>query len=202
MKPRHLLMSTGLLLTGGLLMFGDHDVAADLAQPMAREKPALGPTQAMPAPTLSAEPDRVADKAGAVNPASGDRGDKADAARDPLLVLLDRAAMLDATHAGRRSEQMFSAHSWAPPAPVKPVAVAATAPAVPRAPPLPFSYIGKQSNGGAVEIFLAQGEKTLVVHEGSLIDGAYRVDAIGPVEVLFTYLPLNQIQQLAIRGTD
>ena len=196
MKPRHLLLLAGLLLTGGLLMFGDRNAGADLAQPVARGAPGQGSSMPPPAPTpaVAAKPEAGLITAAAPNPS--------DAPQASLVTLLDRAAILDATRAGRRSEQMFAAQSWAPPAPVKAITAAPTTPPVPQAPPLPFSYVGKQSRGGPVEVFLAQGDKTHVVQEGSLIDGAYRVDAIGPTGVRLTYLPLNQTQQLAIRGSD
>ena len=66
------------------------------------------------------------------------------------------------------------------------------------APPLPFIYLGKVAADGAWEVFLARGDKTYIVRDNTVIDGAYRVEAIAPPVMTLTYLPLNQVQQLNI----
>jgi hypothetical protein len=77
--------------------------------------------------------------------------------------------------------------------------------APPRAPPppaqaprLPFTYFGKAVEDGKVTVFLARGENTYVVREGSTLDGAYRVDRADERVVVFTYLPLGMRQELSL----
>ena len=72
----------------------------------------------------------------------------------------------------------------------------------PTAPPLPFTYLGKAVGEGAWEVYLARGDKTYIVHPKEVVDGVYRVDAIAPPTITFTYLPLNQVQQLNIGVFD
>jgi hypothetical protein len=70
------------------------------------------------------------------------------------------------------------------------------------APPLPFNYFGKAVQDGAWEVYLARGDKTYVVRNSTVIDGAYRVDRIAPPLLTVTYLPLNQVQQINIGAID
>ncbi|MET0855151.1 MAG: hypothetical protein ABWY27_00260 [Telluria sp.] len=72
----------------------------------------------------------------------------------------------------------------------------------PTAPPLPFTFLGKAVEKGEWEVFLARGAETLIVRNKTVIDGVYRVDAIAPPAMTFTYLPMNQVQQLNIGVRD
>jgi hypothetical protein len=47
-------------------------------------------------------------------------------------------------------------------------------------------------------VYLARGEQTFIVREGSALDGLYRVDRIAPPSLALTYLPLGQSQTLPI----
>jgi hypothetical protein len=67
---------------------------------------------------------------------------------------------------------------------------------------LPFTYLGKAVGEGAWEVYLARGDKTYIVRTKTVVDGIYRVDAIAPPTLTFTYLPLNQVQQLNIGVFD
>jgi len=78
---------------------------------------------------------------------------------------------------------------------------AVSAPAVPATPPLPFTYLGKKYESGKWEIFLAIGEKTYFVREGSVIDNTYVVNAIKPPTMTLTFLPQKEMQTLSI-GAD
>jgi hypothetical protein len=80
-------------------------------------------------------------------------------------------------------------------------ATAASAPP-PIAPPLPFVVFGKRFDGSAWEVFLGQGERTLIVREGTVIDAQYRVESIKPPSLVVTYLPLSQQQSLAVGGAE
>lgn len=89
--------------------------------------------------------------------------------------------------------------SSSPPAPKPPP----SAPALPpQAPPLPFTFLGKRSDGTQWQVFLGRGDQTLIVQEGSTIEGAYRIDAVKPPTLTMTYLPLAQTQTLTIGGVD
>lgn len=68
----------------------------------------------------------------------------------------------------------------------------------PTAPPLPFTYMGKLMSGGDLAVFLVQGERNLIVHEGDTIDSLYRVERIAEGDITLLFLPLNQRQTLVI----
>ncbi|HMA48445.1 MAG TPA: hypothetical protein VKP60_01765 [Magnetospirillaceae bacterium] len=76
-----------------------------------------------------------------------------------------------------------------------------SAPVLPATPPLPFTYLGKKFENGRWEIFLALGERTYFVREGSVIDGTYVVNAIKPPSMILTFLPQKEMQTLTI-GAD
>ena len=85
--------------------------------------------------------------------------------------------------------------------PAAPGAAAAPVPVVappPSAPVLPFTYMGKLLSGGDLAVFLTQGERNLVVHEGDTIDALYRVEHIAEGAITLVYLPLDQRQTLII----
>ena len=81
-------------------------------------------------------------------------------------------------------------------APGAAAALAAAPP--PSAPLLPFTYMGKLLTGGDLAVFLVQGERNLVVHEGDTIDALYRVEHIAEGAITLVYLPLDQRQTLII----
>jgi len=88
-----------------------------------------------------------------------------------------------------------------PPPPPAPVVTAPVAPPKPVAPPLPFTYMGSYTpNGSPAVFFLTSGEKVYDVHLGDTIDNTYSVDAFNNGQLVFTYKPLNQQQQLSTGG--
>ncbi|MDC7707925.1 hypothetical protein [Vogesella indigofera] len=90
---------------------------------------------------------------------------------------------------------LFPVQSWyVPPPPPKP--------APPKPPPLPFTYLGKAVDDGQVSVFVAQGDRNLVVKTGDVIDGVYRADSILPPVMTFTYLPLQMQQTLEIGAAN
>jgi hypothetical protein len=115
-----------------------------------------------------------------------------------LLQVAHRVA--DATASG----SLFAAHSWYVPPPPPPPAPVVTAPVVPPkpvAPPLPFSYMGSYTpNGSPAVFFLTNGEKVYDVHLGDTIDNTYTIDSFNNGQLVFTYKPLNQQQQLSTGG--
>jgi hypothetical protein len=94
----------------------------------------------------------------------------------------------------------FEVRSWEPPAP--PRKEPPPHPPPPQAPPLPYTYVGKIMDGGQVIVFLAKQDRNYMVKEGETLDGIYRIDDINAGTMLFTYLPLNQQQILAIGAAN
>jgi len=90
---------------------------------------------------------------------------------------------------------LFAVRSWRPPEPPPSVAVQAPPPS---APPLPYRYVGRMEEGGAVVVFLAEGAadaRPRLVRQGDQWPN-YRVDEITPQGMRLTYLPLNETQRL------
>lgn len=69
-------------------------------------------------------------------------------------------------------------------------------PPAPVAPPLPFRYSGMLEDGGPPAVFLSQRDELRAVRAGDVLDGRYRVTAVGRGRVDFIYLPLNAPQSL------
>lgn len=101
----------------------------------------------------------------------------------------------------------FATRSWRKPAakaaakaPVAAALPAAPAPAAPppSAPPLPFTYLGRLLSEEANAVFLTQGERNLIVHEGEVIESTYRVDKVTATRLTLTHLPSGVQQHLAI----
>ena len=84
----------------------------------------------------------------------------------------------------------FAARNFAPRQEPRPVQEAK-----PTAPPLPFKYFGKLTEGGKTETFVMQGDDLISIAAGQKI-GEYRVDQISEASIAFTYLPLKTKQTL------
>lgn len=87
---------------------------------------------------------------------------------------------------------LFPRQSWTPP----PVAV----PEKPVAPPLPFSYGGRYTEGSKVFVFLNEGTLVHTARQGDTVKESYRVDEIGDQAITLTYLPLGLKQTLPAGG--
>ena len=169
MTPRHYLLLAGVLGAGALLLFGERQPVAEVAEAVERA--------VAPARHSAARP---------------------EAAQPAILALLPRSEVAGEdgdTFGG--ADGVFQSQNWTPPPP-KMVAVAAPPPPPPMAPPLPFVYLGKAAADGAWEVFLSRADKTYIVRANTVIDGAYKVVAIAPPMMTINYLPLNQVQQLNI----
>ena len=173
MKLRHGLLAAGLLVTAALAFFDDKTTDGGVAEPVAR------------------------DRTRAVALAASSRSAASAAQAAPvILALLPRGSPMAPTlDALAEDALLFRSRSWSPP-PVPPPAEPVKPPA---APTLPFTYIGKAAmENGQWQVFLASGDRTLVVHATQIVDEHYRIDAIVPPLLTMTYLPLKQIQQLNI----
>ena len=93
----------------------------------------------------------------------------------------------------------FEPRSWEPPPPPP---QKAPPPPPPQAPPLPYTYVGKIMEGSQVTVFLTKQDRNYVVKKGETVDGTYRVDDISSGTMVFTYLPLDQQQILAIGAAN
>ena len=117
---------------------------------------------------------------------------------------------LKRTPGSEASTDVFNRKSFAPappPRPAKPIAqpgaaVAAAPPPPPPPPPVPFSYMGRLAEGGKNLVFLAMGDRNLVVKAGDIIDNTYRVDEIGASALVLTYLPQNVRQSMPIGASQ
>jgi len=78
------------------------------------------------------------------------------------------------------------------------VNVAPEPPAKPVAPPLPFTFKGRLDDDSGVTVILANGNDPHLVRAGDVFQRDYRVDEIGDSSIKFTYLPLNERQELKI----
>lgn len=95
------------------------------------------------------------------------------------------------------SAELFGpAQEPAPPPPA--VAVQAAPPPPPEPPKLPFQFLGRMTDRGEPRIFLGQGQETHTVKAGATLGGTWRVDSIAADAVVFTFLPMNAQQTLAI----
>jgi hypothetical protein len=99
---------------------------------------------------------------------------------------------------------LFAAHSWYVPPPPPPASVADTTPAPPPkpvAPPLPYTLIGNYTPDGEPTVFfLSVGDRVYDVHLGDTLDHNYSVDSYSNGQLVLTYKPLNQQQQLQLAG--
>lgn len=183
MTPRHVLLVAGLGVAGWLAFFGDKTPVGDIAEPVARA-PRSAPALPSVAPSGATAHAAIA---------------KASSAPD-IAVLLPRDELIGGAHASTAANVLFVSQNWNPPPPPPPPKPAPPPP--PTAPPLPFTYLGKKIEDGAWEVYVSRGDQTLILHVKSIIDGTYRVDAIQPPTLSVTYMPLNQVQTLAIGGLE
>ncbi|MDO8042167.1 hypothetical protein [Janthinobacterium sp. SUN137] len=168
MTPRHWLMLAGVLGAGALLLFGERQPVADVAEAVER---AVAPARHAAARPPAAQPAILA-----------------------LLPRSEAAGEEGETFGG--ADGVFQSQNWNPPP--KMAVTAAPPPPPPMAPPLPFVYLGKAAADGAWEVFLSRADKTYIVRANTVVDGAYKVVTIAPPVMTLTYLPLNQVQQLNI----
>lgn len=176
MMRRRLLLSAGLAIAGWLALSSDKTPANGIADPV--QQP---PRAAMRIPA---------------NPAARtpEKAHEAD-----ILALRPREELIGGASASDRAGSLFASQTWMQPPP-PPAAPAPPSP--PSAPPLPFAYLGKKIEDATWEVYLARGDQTHIVREQSVIDGMYRIESIKPPVLLMTYLPLGQVQTLAVGAAE
>lgn len=94
----------------------------------------------------------------------------------------------------REIVDLFPRQGWTPPA-------ASAAPEKPSAPPLPFTYGGRYTDGNKVFVFLNEGAKMHTVRQGDTVNATYRIEKIAPAAITLTYLPLGLQQTLQTGST-
>jgi len=94
-------------------------------------------------------------------------------------------------------EDLFPSQTWVPPPP-PPKPFIPPPPPPPKPPPLPFKYLGRWVEAGELTLFLVQGEQPILVQQGQVLYGNWRVDEITEMKVVFTYLPLDMQSILGI----
>lgn len=177
-------------IIGGLLLCTL--AALWLAPPDGAESPSPAPAKRSAANAAPAA--ETAEVAKTANRAADHTADPppADAALSAATALAEVAPA--AASDSESATSPFAVKSWLRPPPPPP-------PPKPVAPPLPFQYLGKLSEGEQTRIFLKHDDKHVVASTGDVIMGVYRVDEIGAGRMTFVYQPLNEKQQLAI-GSD
>ncbi len=106
------------------------------------------------------------------------------------LALPERPALNEA------HSTLFGARSWQPPPPKVTVA-----PVVPTAPPLPYRFAGKLMQDGKLQVFLSKGETAIPIKQGEILDGRYRVEAIGEDRITLVYLPLGHKETIPVNSS-
>lgn len=186
MKTRQLGLISALAIAAWLVVFGDVATDTQLVEPMAHAASTQGAPPAGIA-IASQQKTRVTAK-----PQQGKR--------EPVVLALKfRDVPIAGANIREGTGDLFLSTSWAPP---PPTVGKLPPPPPPAAPPLPFSYMGMQAGDGYLEVFLSRADQVFVVREHSVIEGTYRLDSIGLQKLTFTYLPLNQIQNLSLGATD
>jgi hypothetical protein len=143
---------------------------------------------------VSAKP--VASASAKASPRSSSNNKAAELASTPLSFpeQLVAATAEEGVEGEEKVIDPFRNKSWyvapPPPPPPKPVA-----------PPLPFQYLGKLSEGGETRVFLHHQGQYLIAKAGDVINGIYRVEEIAGNRMTLLYQPLKEKQVLSI-GTE
>ncbi|MET3106036.1 hypothetical protein AAKU67_000513 [Oxalobacteraceae bacterium GrIS 2.11] len=193
MKLQHVLMGLALAVGVWLAFFTDKSPDSDVVGAVVK------PGAAKNAGTA----------AGAAAPAVSGTASKGYSKTDrliPILALASRDKLISVGHVGLDGKKIdskasiFGMQSWTPPPPVDPKIANPPPPPPPTAPPLKFTFVGKKFEDGVWEVYLARGDETYITQVNGVIAGTYRVDSISKNAIVFTYLPLNQVQRLIIKG--
>jgi hypothetical protein len=183
-NKRRIAMATVLLLTLAAVVWANRLEQADA-----------------PASASDVQDTLASRETGTPGATAGTKSEPAVAAA-PELAVARVAALRQADETTPRAN-VFAPKSFyvPPPKPKKLAAPPPPPPPPPAAPPLPFTYMGMlKEGGGSTVVFVVRGERLHSVRVGDVIDGTYRVEAVGSEEVTFVYLPMNEKQTLKIGG--
>ena len=111
-------------------------------------------------------------------------------------AVLAAAPMPARFESGAPAADLFALRDWQPP----PASLQRKVEA-PKAPPLPFHYLGKVLEQGAVVAFVSQGALNHLLRRGDIV-ADYKVELITPAEMTFIYLPLNEKQRLTFGSAN
>ena len=100
---------------------------------------------------------------------------------------------------GEPRGELFGPRSWAP-IPVVAERPAPRVPPKPSAPPLPYRIAGQVVQEDGMRVVLVKGNRIFEVRQGETLDDGYRLDAIAPHSLTFSYVPLGTTQVLAVAG--
>lgn len=114
-------------------------------------------------------------------------------------AVMPRAAQLRRAVSITEAPDLF-AEAGQPPAPPTAVSITPTVTAAPETPTLPFIYLGRITEDGVTSLFLAQGERNLVVKLGETVD-EYRLERLTDAAAEFIYLPKKTKQSLTIKDS-
>lgn len=106
------------------------------------------------------------------------------------------------------SDDPFAPRNWQappPPAPAPATQAIVSAPAEslpPPPPPLPYKFVGQMNNGDTRVVYLSRGDQVLLAHQGEVLDGSYKVLAIGQSSIEFEAVSSGLKQTLAIPAQE
>lgn len=174
MKTRHVVLAGGLTVSAFVAVLGDRSASSEVVSATHGDAPGSAPTSHKGArPQAQTHP---------------------NAATSNVMSMVDRAELAKTEAVPLPADNvLFAARSWAPPPPTP------AAPEKPSAPPLPFSYLGKEFDGSQWRVFLARQNAVLIVKANDVIEDTYRIERISPPIMTVLYLPLNESQQLSIQ---
>ncbi len=112
-----------------------------------------------------------------------------------IETLADRSVWF--SEANALHSDLFIRSSWtANPPPTAPAIASAPATAAPQVPP--WRIVGKQQEGPQWQVFLMQDEQSLVVRQGQVLEGIWRIERIEPPVMGVIHLPSGQELHLSI----
>lgn len=186
MTRRLIILIGGLIFTTGLVVFGDQTPVSAVVESASRGPKRVGSN------TSRSDVSNSSSTAHLVPPAPSPGSAQHRPSSEVLVLQIAPREKADASAAEGAPGSLFISQTWVPPPPPPPP------PEKPTAPPLPFSFLGKQQERGVWTVFLNRDGNTFVVKEGDLVEADYQVVAITPPTMTFRYVPLNEAQSLTI----
>jgi hypothetical protein len=127
--------------------------------------------------------------------ASPEAKDSPDSSRRHSPVFAEKMAFAPLDGAATKTERttinnLFPSQTWALPPSSTPIQQK------PDAPPLPFSFGGRYTEGGDTMIFLLDGAQVYKVRQGETFKENYQVEKIEAASISIIYLPLGTHQIL------